>query len=48
MVYVAGTQSSATTYTDTNPTVGVRHAYRVRAINGAGAGPVSNFVNVTP
>ena len=27
---------------------GVQHAYRVKAINAAGAGPVSNFVNVTP
>ena len=48
LVYVADTQSTATTYTDTNPTAGVQHAYRVRAINAAGAGPVSNFVNVTP
>ena len=48
MVYVADTQSAATTYTDTNGTAGVRHVYRVQAINAAGAGPVSNFVNVTP
>ena len=48
LVYVADTQSTATTYTDTNVTAGVRHVYRVKAINAAGAGPVSNFVNVTP
>ena len=48
LVYVADTESTATTYTDTNVTAGVQHAYRVMAINGAGAGPVSNFVNVTP
>ena len=48
LVYVADTQSTATTYTDTNVTAGVQHAYRVKAINAAGAGPVSNFVNVTP
>ena len=48
LVYVADTKSTATTYTDTNVTAGVQHAYRVKAINAAGAGPVSNFVNVTP
>ena len=48
LVYVADTQSTATTYTDTNITPGVQHAYRVKAINAAGAGPVSNFVNPTP
>ena len=48
LVYVEDTQSTATTYTDTNVTVGVQHAYRVRAINAAGASPVSNFVDPTP
>ena len=48
LVYVADTQSTATTYTDTNATAGVQNAYRVKAINAAGTGPVSNFVNVTP
>ena len=48
LVYVADTESTATIYTDTNVTAGVRHVYRVKAINAAGAGPVSNFVNVTP
>ena len=48
LVYVADTQSTATTYTDTNVTAGVQHAYRVRAMNAAGAGPVSNFADPTP
>ena len=48
LLYVADTESTATTYTDTNVTAGVKHVYRVKAINVAGAGPVSNFVNVTP
>ena len=48
LVYVADTQSTAATFTDTDVTAGVQHAYRVKAINAAGAGPVSNFVNVTP
>ena len=48
LVYVEDTQSTATTYTDTNVTAGVQHAYRVRAINAAGASPVSNFVDPTP
>ena len=48
LVYVEDTQSTATTYTDTNVAAGAQHAYRVKAINAAGTGPVSNFVNVTP
>ena len=48
LVYVADTQRTAATFTDTDVTAGVQHAYRVKAINAAGAGPVSNFVNVTP
>ena len=48
LVYVPDTQSTAATFTDTDVTTGVQHAYRVKAINAAGAGPVSNFVNVTP
>ena len=48
LVYVADTQITATTYTDTNVTTGVQHAYRVKAINAAGPGSVSNFVNLTP
>ena len=48
LVYVADTQSTATTYTDTNVTQGVQHAYRVKAINAVGLSRQSNFVNVTP
>ena len=48
LVYVADTQSAATTYTDTNVTQGVQHAYRVKAINAVGLSRQSNFVNVTP
>lgn len=47
-VYVADTESTDTTYTDTNVTAGVRHVYRVKAINAAGVGGRSNYVNVTP
>ena len=47
-VYVSDTGSTATTYTDTNVTAGVQHVYRVKAINPAGGGARSNFVNVTP
>ena len=46
--YVANTLSTATTYTDTNVTAGVKPAYRVKAINAAGSSGVSNFVLVTP
>ena len=46
--YVANTQSTSTTYTDTNVTAGVKHAYRVKAINAAGSSGVSNFVLATP
>ena len=48
LVYVSDTGSTATTYTDTNVTAGVRHVYRVKAINSAGVGPRSNYVNPTP
>ena len=48
LVYVADTSSTATTYTDTNVTAGVRHVYRVKAINSAGVGAQSNYVNPTP
>ena len=42
-VYVADTDSTATTYTDTAVTAGTPHVYRVKAINVAGVGPWSNF-----
>ena len=48
MVYVDDTGSTATTYTDTNVTAGIKHVYRVQAINSAGVGPRSNYVNPTP
>ena len=48
LIYVDNTGSTATTYTDTNVTAGVRHVYRVKAINDAGAGDQSNYVNVDP
>ena len=48
LVYVEDTGTDATTYTDTAVTSGVRHTYRVKAINSVGAGPRSNFVRITP
>ena len=48
LVYVADTGSTATTWTDTNVTAGTQHVYRVKAINDAGAGEQSNYVNVDP
>ena len=48
LVYVADTGSTATSYTDTDVTAGTQHVYRVKAINDAGAGNQSNYVNVTP
>ena len=47
LIYVADTGSTATSYTDTEATPEVRHAYRVKAINSAGVGNRSNYVNVT-
>ena len=48
MVYVENTGSTATTFTDTDVTAGTQHVYRVKAINDAGAGAQSNYVNVDP
>ena len=48
LVYVEDTGSTATTYTDTNVTAGIRHVYRVKAINAAGLGQRSNYVRVEP
>ena len=48
LVYVADTQSTATTFTDTGVTAGVKHVYRVKAINSAGLSGWSNYVNPTP
>ena len=48
LVYVENTGSTATTFTDTDVTEGTQHVYRVKAINGAGAGEQSNYVTVDP
>ena len=41
-------ESTATTFTDTGVTAGVKHVYRVKAINAAGLSGWSNYVNPTP
>ena len=48
LVYVENTGSSSTTYTDTSVTDGVRHVYRIKAINAIGMSEISNFVRVDP
>ena len=48
LVYVEDTSSTAITYTDTNVTAGVRHVYRVKAINAAGLSQWSNYARATP
>ena len=48
LVYVANTDSTVTTWSDTNVTSGVQHVYRVKAINSAGQSHWSNYVNPTP
>ena len=48
LVYVADTGGIATTFTDTDVTEGVRHVYRVKAINAAGLGKWSNYVRLEP
>ena len=48
LVYVENTGSTATTFTDVDVTAGTQHVYRVKAINAAGAGGQSNYVNVDP
>ena len=48
LVYVEDTGSTATTYADTNVTAGVRHVYRVRAINAAGLSQWSNYARARP
>ena len=45
-VYVENTNSTATTYTDTDAPTGTQYVYRVKAINGAGLGSQSNFDKV--
>ena len=48
LVYVETTGDTATTYTDTSVTAGVRHVYRVKAINAIGLSDQSNFARVDP
>ena len=48
LVYVENTGSTATTFTDADVTAGTQHVYRVKAVNDAGAGGQSNYVNVDP
>ncbi|WP_420624946.1 Calx-beta domain-containing protein [Candidatus Poriferisodalis sp.] len=48
LVYVTDTGSTATTFTDTDVTAGIRHTYRVKAINQAGLGTRSKRVQVVP
>ncbi len=43
----ANTGTTATTYTDRVASPETRYAYRVKAVNAAGAGKRSNYVNVT-
>ncbi len=45
-MYEANTNSAATTYTDTSAPAGTLYVYRVKAINSAGVGPRSHYVNV--
>ena len=48
LVYVEDTGSTVTTYTDTEVTAGIRHVYRVKAINEAGLSQRSNYVRAEP
>ena len=47
-MYVADTQSTETTCTDTSVTAGFTHVYRVKGINSACLSDWSNYVNLTP
>ncbi len=44
--YVDDTSTTETTWTDTKAPAGTLYVYRVKAINAAGVGPRSNYVNV--
>ena len=48
LVYVEDTGSAATTYSDANVSAGIKHVYRVQAINAAGLSKRSNAVRITP
>ena len=45
-VYVDNTNSTETTYTDTNASTGTLYVYRVKAVNSVGVGPQSGYANV--
>ena len=45
-VYVDNTDSTATSYTDTNTDLDTRYVYRVKAWNAAGVGPRSNYARI--
>ncbi len=47
-VYVEDTGSADTTYTDDSVAAGVRHVYRVKAINAAGLSEESNYARAEP
>ena len=48
LVYVKSTGSTSTTFTDRALTGGIRHLYRVKAINAAGLSEWSNSVRIVP
>ena len=48
LVYVSDTGNTSATYTDEAIEAGELYVYRVRAVNAAGVGPQSNYVNVEP
>ena len=48
LVYVENTGATVTEYTDTSVTQGVKHVYRVKAINAAGLSDRSNFARARP
>ena len=48
VILVANTGNTDTTYLDASVTRGKKHNYRVKALNSAGAGPRSNYVNARP
>ena len=48
LIHVTDTGSTVTNYTDRNVAAGDLYVYRVKAINAAGTGPRSNYVNVEP
>ena len=48
LVHVEDTGSTATTYTDSDVTEGVRHVYRVKAVNAAGLSKRSNYARAEP